>query len=60
MEKIHAKTSYEGNNKTEYNVSSSARREVILIINLLEEVKGQGFSIHNSTPNIKCKTFEEN
>ena len=46
--------------KAEYIVLYSALREVIAIINLLKEVKGQGFGIHNSTPNIKCKTYENN
>ena len=43
-----------------YIALSSALREVIAIINLLEELKGQGFCIHAATTNDKCKTFEDN
>ena len=32
---------------------------MIAIINLLEELKGQGFGIHAGTPSFKCKTFED-
>ena len=46
--------------EAEYIALSSALREVIAIIDLLEELKGQGFGIHASTPNFKCKTFEDN
>ena len=46
--------------KAEYIALSSALREVIAIINLLEELKGQGFGIHAGTPNVKCNNFEDN
>ena len=46
--------------EAEYISLSSALREVIAIINLLEELKGQGFGIHSGTPNVKCKTFKDN
>ena len=39
--------------KAEYIELSSALHEVIEIINLLEELKGQGFGIHAGTPNVK-------
>ena len=45
--------------KEEYIALSSALRGVIAIINILEELKGQGFGIHSGTPNVKCKTFED-
>ena len=39
---------------------STALREVIAIIRLLEVLKSQDSPIHGSTPRIKCKTFEDN
>ena len=39
--------------EAEYIELSSALHEVIEIINLLEELKGQGFGIHAGTPNVK-------
>jgi len=44
----------------EYIALSSALREVIGIIHLLEELEQQGFHTHNVTPKITCKTFEDN
>ena len=38
---------------------SSALREVIGIVHLLEELEQQGFQIHKVTPKITCKTFED-
>ena len=46
--------------EAEYIALSTALREVIAIIRLLEDLKSQGFPIHGSTPVIKCKTFEDN
>ena len=46
--------------EAEYISLSSALREVIVIINLLEELRGKGFGIHAGTPNVKCKMFKEN
>ena len=46
--------------EAEYIALSSALREVIAIINLLEELKRQGFGIHAGNTNVKCKTFEDN
>ena len=46
--------------EVEYIALYSALREVIAIINLLEELKGQGFGINTGTNNVKCKTFEDN
>ena len=46
--------------EAEYIALSSALRELIAIINLLEELKGQGFGIRSDTPNVKCKTLVDN
>ena len=46
--------------EAEYIVLSSALREVIGIIHLLEELEQQGFHIHKVTPKITCKTVEDN
>ena len=46
--------------EAEYIALSSALREVISIMNLLKELKGRGFPIHDSTPHIKCRVFEDN
>ena len=46
--------------EAEYIALSSALREVIGIINLLEDLKGHSLPLHASTPIIKCRTFEDN
>ena len=46
--------------EAEYIALSSALREVIGIIHLLEELEQQGFHIHKVTPKITCKTFKDN
>ena len=46
--------------EAEYITLSSALREVIAIIHLLEDLKHHGLPVHGSTPIIKCKTFEDN
>ena len=46
--------------EVEYIALYSELREVISIINLLEELKVQVFGIHTGTPNVKCKTCEDN
>ena len=45
---------------SEYIALSSALREVIGNIHLLEELEQQGFQIHKVTPKITCKTFKDN
>ena len=35
-------------------------REVIHIINLLNELEGRGFDMSNATPVVKCWVFEDN
>ena len=46
--------------EAEYIALSTALREVISIIHLLDHLKQQGFPIHSSTPKFTCKTFEDN
>ena len=60
MENSHAKLAVLLTTKAEYIALSSALREVIVIIKLLEELKGKGLGIHAGTPNVKCKTFKDN
>ena len=61
MEKLHAKTScILSKIEAEYIALSSVLQEVVSIIKLLEELKVHGLGIHNGTPNVKCKPFEDN
>ena len=46
--------------EAESNALSSALREVIVIVHLLEDLKSYGLPIHRSTPIVKCRTFEDN
>ena len=46
--------------ESEYIALSSALREVIYVINLLNELKGRGFNIPTPTPKVICKVFEDN
>ena len=46
--------------EVEYIDLSSALREIIGIIHLLEELEQQGFHIHKVTPKITYNTFEDN
>lgn len=46
--------------EAEYIALSSALREVIYIMNLLNELKGRGFALSASTPKVKCRVFEDN
>ena len=46
--------------EAEYIALSSALREVIAIVHLLEDLKSYGLPIHGSTPVVKCRTFEDN
>ena len=46
--------------EAEYIALSSALREVIAIILLLEDLNKQGLPIHCVAPRIKCRTFEDN
>ena len=46
--------------EAKYIALSTALREVISIIHLLDYLKKQGFPINHSTPKFTCKTFENN
>ena len=46
--------------EAEYIALSSALREVIAIIHLMEDLKTHGLPLHASTPVIRCRTFEDN
>ena len=46
--------------EAEYIALSSALREVIAIIHLLEELTRYNFPIHRATPKFVCRTFEDN
>ena len=46
--------------ETDYIVLFKILGELIAIIRLLKDLKSQGFPIHNSTTQIKYKTFEDN
>ena len=46
--------------QAEYTALSTVLREIIRIVNLLEELKVNGFNVHTSTPKVTCYTFEDN
>lgn len=46
--------------EAEYIALSSALREVIGIINLLNELKIRSFAFNQAIPVVKCRTFEDN
>ena len=46
--------------ESEYTELSYALREVIPIMEILKEMKEQGFSIAHTTPNVKCEVFKDN
>ena len=46
--------------EAEYIALSSALREVISIIHLLDELTKHNFPIHSATPKFTCRTFEDN
>ena len=46
--------------EAEYVALSSALREVIGILQLLDELKANGLPVHSNTPKFVCKTFEDN
>ena len=46
--------------EAEYIALSTALREVIAVMHLMEELKKKGFDIHHPTPKITCRTFEDN
>ena len=46
--------------EAEYIALSQSLRDVIPIMQLLEEMKGRGFEVLCTTPYVYCKTFEDN
>jgi hypothetical protein len=46
--------------EAEHIALSSALREVIAVINLMNELKGGSFHLSGATPTVICKTFEDN
>jgi hypothetical protein len=46
--------------EAEYNALSNSLREVIFLMNLLEEAKETGWHTYQENPNVHCKTFEDN
>ena len=46
--------------KSKYIGISEATKQVIPIMELLQELKEAGFNIGNTTPTIRCKVFEDN
>ena len=46
--------------EAEYIALSTALREVIGIMNLMNELRQRGFHLHSGTPKVVCRTFEDN
>ena len=46
--------------EAEYMALSTAAREVIFLINLIQEIKDQGIPVINKQPEICCEVFEDN
>lgn len=46
--------------EAEYIALSTALRDVIYVINLLDDLRAHGFNVHHPTPKITCRTFEDN
>jgi hypothetical protein len=46
--------------EAKYIALSTALREVITVIHLLEDLRSQEFRIFHPTPKITCRTFEDN
>jgi len=46
--------------EAEYMAMSTAAREVIYMMNLMEEIKRKGFDLSGKTPIIKCRIWEDN
>ena len=45
--------------EAEYIALSSSWREMILVLNLLYQLKSRKFQFNHSTPVVKCSTFED-
>jgi hypothetical protein len=46
--------------EAEYIALSSALREVIAVMNLMNELKSRNFSVRSSVPKVICRVFEDN
>ena len=46
--------------ESEYIGLSYALREVIPLMQMLQEIKELGFSVGSTTPRVHCKVFEDN
>ena len=46
--------------EAEYIALSTALRDVINVQHLMKELQAKGFKLHNATPVIHCKVFEDN
>ena len=46
--------------EAEYIALSTALREVIAVMHLMQELKEEGFAVYHPTPKITCRTFEDN
>jgi hypothetical protein len=46
--------------EAEYIALSTALREVIAVMNLIHELKANGFKVHTDTPKVRCRVFEDN
>ncbi len=46
--------------ESEYTGLSCALREAIPVMELLNEMKANGFKVHTATPEVHCKVFEDN
>ena len=46
--------------EADYIALSSSWREMILVLNLLYQLKSRKFQFNHSTPVVKCRTFEDN
>ena len=46
--------------EAEYIALSSALREVIYVMHLLQKLQQHGLAVNKNTPTLTCKTFEDN
>jgi hypothetical protein len=48
-----------GTTEAEYIALSTALREMIAVINLIHELKANGFKVHMDTPKVRCRVFKD-
>jgi hypothetical protein len=46
--------------EAEYIALSTSLCEVIAVMNLINELQSNGFPVHRSIPQVKCRVFEDN